>query len=127
MSSPIDRNVRAFNRDIDTNEGYRYTTNARLSSYLANKRLTDATLKLVDFSNKKVVDIGCGDGAYTLELYDRGHPTSVHGIDPAEKAIDVARSHIGDRQVTFAVENAYSLPYADKVYDIAYLRGVLHH
>src|SRR5205809_102151 len=36
-----------FDRDVELNEGYRYTTNAPLSSRLANDRLTDATLELV--------------------------------------------------------------------------------
>ena len=119
--------VDAFNRDIVTHAGYLYTTNARLSSYMANRRLTDATLAIADFRGKRVLDIGCGDGTYTLELFDRGQPSSIHGVDPAHEAIRIAEQKIGGRQISFEVHSAYALPHEDDSFDIAYLRGVLHH
>ena len=45
----MDVNSEAFNRDVVDNGGYRYTTNARLSSHLANRRFTAATLAVADF------------------------------------------------------------------------------
>jgi ubiquinone/menaquinone biosynthesis C-methylase UbiE len=127
MQLPLDKNVNTFNEDVDENQGYRYTTNAQLSSKMANERLTKASLAITDLSGKHVIDIGCGDGTYTFEIYDRGKIAHIHGVDPAEKAIEYAKSNVMDRQATFAVENAYALPYADNTYDVAYLRGVLHH
>jgi ubiquinone/menaquinone biosynthesis C-methylase UbiE len=127
MQLPLDKNVNTFNEDVDENQGYRYTTNAQLSSKMANKRLSDASLAITNFAGTNVIDIGCGDGTYTFEIYDRGKVARIHGIDPADKAVEFAQSNAGDRQATFAVENAYALPYADKAYDVAYLRGVLHH
>lgn len=58
-----------FDIDATLNGGYIYTTQARLSSIVANHRLTQATLNSVNFTGKKVIDIGCGDGVYTFELY----------------------------------------------------------
>lgn len=116
-----------FNRDVERNAGYLYTTNASLSSHLANRRLTDATLATVDFRAKRVIDIGCGDGTYTVELFDRGQPRSIHGTDPAQAAIDSAREKIGARQIEFDVCSAYELPWEVGSFDIAHLRGVLHH
>lgn len=117
----------AFNRDVQQNTGYLYTTNASLSSELSNRRLTDATLAAVDFRQKRVVDIGCGDGTYTIDLFDRGHPCSIHGTDPARAAIIAAREKIGARQIEFDVHSAYALPWADNAFDLAHVRGVLHH
>ena len=57
-----------FDRDVALNEGYRYTTNAPLSSRLANDRLTDATLDLVPLAGRSLIDVGCGDGTYTADL-----------------------------------------------------------
>lgn len=127
MNPKLKSNIDAFNRDITINSGYIYTTQARLSSQMANRRLTDATLEISELRGKRVLDIGCGDGTYTLELCDRGQPASIHGVDLAQEAIKIAQEKIGDRNITFAVSSAYQLPLADNSFDIAYLRGVLHH
>jgi len=58
----INPNVEVFNRDVASNEGYRYTTNIRLSSQLATQRSTDMILGLERFADRTVVDVGCGDG-----------------------------------------------------------------
>jgi len=121
------RNVAAFDHDATENLGYLYTTNAQLSSILANRRLTDMTSVLADFSGKRVIDIGCGDGIYTVELHTLHKPASIHGIDPVASAIEIAQSRTAGQAITFSVENAYDLPFADDSFDIAYLRGVLHH
>lgn len=119
--------VNAFNRDVKENRGYLYTTNTRLSSVLANRRLTDAALAIADFCGKKVLDIGCGDGTYTLELFERGKAACVHGIDLAEEAVRIAREKAGSRPVTFEVRGMEALPYVRDSFDIAHVRGVLHH
>ena len=119
--------VDAFAADAATNQGYLYTTNARLSSRLANRRLTDAVLAVADFRGRRVLDMGCGDGTYTHELAEVGEVASIHGIDPAEEAVKVARAKPGHGPVDFAVSSAYALPYRDDSFDIAVLRGVLHH
>jgi ubiquinone/menaquinone biosynthesis C-methylase UbiE len=71
--------------------------------------------------------VGCGDGSYTVELHDRGRPSVLHGIDPASAAIAAARQRAGGRAIEFRVGSAYDLPYGADGFDIAYLRGVLHH
>lgn len=117
----------AFDRDVAHNSGYLYTTNARLSSRMANRRLSDVTLALADWKGKKVVDIGCGDGAYSLELLQRGKIGELWGVDPAAEAIVIAQKRAGNLAATFAAHDAYHLPFADNQFDIAHLRGVLHH
>lgn len=127
MERGADAKAEAFNRDAACRGGYVYTTNARLSSILANRRLTDAALSAVDFRGKNVLDIGCGDGTYTVALYDLGRPAAIHGIDPAEEAVAVACRKINGRPITFSTGSAYALPYDANQFDIAHLRGVLHH
>lgn len=116
-----------FNQDVDRNQGYLYTTNAGLSSYLANKRLTDAALGSFGFKDKNVLDVGCGDGTYTFELYDRGGPRAMVGVDPAASAVSLANKKIEKRSIQFVVHSAEKLPFADRSFDLAHLRGVLHH
>jgi SAM-dependent methyltransferase len=124
---PMDPSVDPFTADIATNAGYLYTTNARLSSRLANRRLTEASLAVADFGGRRLIDIGCGDGTFTVEVFDAGGAASVTGLDPAETAVRVARKKVGDRPINFTVGSAFDLPYPDGSFDLAYLRGVLHH
>lgn len=127
MNATKDPSVAAFNRDVSANRGYLYTTNATLSSAMANRRLTDAALSATDIRGKRVLDMGCGDGTYTLDLCDRGRPASMYGIDPARGAIDIALERTGDRPIRFEVQSADSLDFPADSFDVAHLRGVLHH
>lgn len=119
--------VDPFAADAAANQGYIYTTNAGLSSRLANRRLTEATLAVHDFTGARVVDMGCGDGTYTHELAEVADIAGVQGIDPAAEAVKVARDKTTRPNVTFAVSSAYDMPYAADSFDVALLRGVLHH
>jgi SAM-dependent methyltransferase len=121
------REVEPFSMDAATNDGYVYTTNAPLSSRLANQRLTDATLGLADFGSKRVVDVGCGDGTYDREILALANPAVIIGIDPAKEAVEIARRKAGDPRLMFSASSASALPFADNSFDIAHLRGVLHH
>ena len=98
-----------------------------MSSRIANRRHSDAILAALDFRGKRVIDIGCGDGTYSVELYDRGRPVRVDGIDPAARAVETARKKAGARNITFEVGSAYEISRDDNSFDIAHLRGVLHH
>lgn len=119
--------VESFDRDAAHNRGYLYTTNARLSSQLANRRLTEAALGAMDFRGKRILDVGCGDGTYTVELLEKGSPASVYGFDPAQEAIAIAREKVAGRPITFATHDAYAVPLESNSFDVAVLRGVLHH
>ena len=114
-----------FERDVELNEGYRYTTNAPLSSRLANERLTDATLELVSLAGRTLIDVGCGDGTYTSELARRGSPAEVVGIDPSPGAVEVAARRYPD--LRFEVGDAGWLESTAERFDVAVARGVLHH
>ncbi len=123
---PVDR-FGPFERDIAVSGRFVYTGH-RLSSRLANARITAAVLAAADFDGARVIDIGCGDGTYSIEVAALARPVLVHGVDPAAGAIDVARTIAGaDPRVSFEVGSAYALPHAVDAFDVAVLRGVLHH
>jgi len=127
MNPVPDKNIEVFNEDIRSHSAYIYASNTRLSMRYANKRSTDASLALYPFAGKKVIDIGCGDGTFTIELFDHAKPASILGCDGAEEAIRSARQKIDDRKITFETANAYSLPFPDDSFDVAYVRAILHH
>ena len=124
--SEVKKNVDVFNADVESNQGYRYTTNSAFSSIVSNRRLTRATLDNIPAGVKTVIDVGCGDGTYTAELA-RARPDLVFsGADPASKAISLARKNYPG--IDFFVANILNREsFNSKSYDLAVIRGVLHH
>ncbi|KQT85786.1 methylase [Aurantimonas sp. Leaf443] len=70
-----------------------------------------------------VLDIGCGRGALSRSLADRGFAT--RGVEPGEAAIRAARETAPD--LTFDAAVAEKLPYADESFDAAIFVNSLHH
>lgn len=116
-----------FNQDAAHNHGYLYSTNASLSSHLANQRLTDLTLEALQLRGKRVLDIGCGDGVYSRAIQQLGQPRTLIAGDVAEQAVRLAQQNSTGHQVRYLINSAYELPFAEKAFEIALLRGVLHH
>lgn len=122
------QNVEVFGRDAAAG-GYVYAQGDRLSSRRSNERMTRAILAALDFRGRRVLDLGCGDGTYTLELLRRGGAAEVLGVDPAQAAIERARANAqgGDGAgVRYEVGNIYDLGGFGR-HEVAVLRGVLHH
>jgi 2-polyprenyl-3-methyl-5-hydroxy-6-metoxy-1,4-benzoquinol methylase len=120
------KNVSVFNSDVLENKGYRYTQNAPYSSVVANLRQTQETLKLLDKDAKTLVDIGCGDGTYTAEIAHARPDLRVTGFDPAAAAVSLAKEK--HPNIDFRVANLLDFSSMPKEqFDIAVIRGVLHH
>jgi SAM-dependent methyltransferase len=73
------------------------------------------------------VDVGCGDGFYTIRFWDLAQPKSMVGVDPAGHAIAVANTNKGNRPVKFLVGDAHELPFPDNSFDLALVQSILHH
>jgi ubiquinone/menaquinone biosynthesis C-methylase UbiE len=121
------KNVDVFDRDAERNEGYVYTKSPRLSCRLATQRLTDAILATGRLRDRSVLDIGCGDGFFTIRFWDKAQPKSMVGLDPAGHAIAIANTNKENRPVQFLVGDAHHLPFPDDSFDLALLQGILHH
>jgi SAM-dependent methyltransferase len=121
-------NVSVFNRDVVEKGFYAYT-GERFSAMLANKRITEALAALYPIKGKRLLDLGCGDGTYSLELLRLGADFVV-GIDPSEAAVTAA-SRKSDQmgfagKARFETGNIYDLS-LNEHFDGIVLRGVLHH
>jgi ubiquinone/menaquinone biosynthesis C-methylase UbiE len=134
MNSPEDfhpraanKNVDVFNRDASSNEGYLYTKNERLSCHLATQRSTDAILATGELAGRSILDMGCGDGFYSIRFWDLAKPKSFTGIDSAESAIAVANVNKGARAIQFAPGDAHRVPFEDDSFDLALIQSILHH
>ncbi|MEM0948259.1 MAG: bifunctional 2-polyprenyl-6-hydroxyphenol methylase/3-demethylubiquinol 3-O-methyltransferase UbiG [Pseudomonadota bacterium] len=81
----------------------------------------------IDWHGKRVLDLGCAGGFMAEALAMRG--AVVTGIDPAEGAIQAARSHAATEghTITYDVGVGEALPYADQSFDAVVCVDVLEH
>jgi 2-polyprenyl-3-methyl-5-hydroxy-6-metoxy-1,4-benzoquinol methylase len=121
----LKKNVNQFNEDASSREGYSYSTNASYSSKIANQRMTEAIFKNIPIEAKTLIDVGCGDGVYTQELSERYPQFKIIGIDAAEKAIVIAKKNYP--KIDFLLADVTERFLADKFFDVAVIRGLLHH
>jgi ubiquinone/menaquinone biosynthesis C-methylase UbiE len=76
--------------------------------------------------NAEGFDLGCGSGRWAMKVAPR--IGLLHCIDPAGKALDVARRRLGKLpNVRFHQAGAGNLPLAEASQDFGYSLGVLHH
>ena len=113
-----------FDNDIIRSNGYLYTNKTKLSCCLSNHRIQDALLNLVELKAKKIIDLGCGDGTFTQTLLIK-NPDFVLGVDLAVQAIKYARKKYSS--LAFKIMDIYDLKFSKHYFDVAVLRGVLHH
>jgi len=85
--------------------------------------------KIADDMNKEstVLEVACGTGRATLEIAKQAN--KVYAIDISSQMIDVARKNIkekGINNIELSVEDAYSLPFDNEMFDIVICINSLH-
>jgi 2-polyprenyl-3-methyl-5-hydroxy-6-metoxy-1,4-benzoquinol methylase len=126
MDAHKEKNIDNFNRDVDDGGSYQYT-GSKLSAVFLNRNISRALASAYPYKGASVIDLGCGDGAYTPEYAAMGAAT-VLGIDPAASAVGAAerRARENNLNVRYMVGDIYDLQIKER-FDCAVLRGVLHH
>ena len=71
----------------------------------------------------KILDAGCGGGAYVEFLSHKGH--EVTGIDKYDEFLKVAREQ--GREGNYVQGDLTNLPFADKAFDCTFCFDVLEH
>lgn len=130
-----EKNISSFNKDISNNGSYTYTTENIYSALIANQRLSAEVIRMIKKyfkKNIKILDIGCGDGTYTLELYKAVKPKQITGFDFAENGIKLANEKLKEaknKSVKFKTCDIYNIDkkFGKEKYDVAVARGILHH
>jgi SAM-dependent methyltransferase len=64
------------------------------------------------------LDVGCGTGALSETILAQTAPAAVHGIDPSEGYLALAREQVRDARVQFEVGDARQLSIATATYDV---------
>lgn len=76
-----------------------------------------------DFTGKKVLEIGCGEGDLALSISDL-QPSRVIACDYSQNAINIANSKKGKKNVQFLFDNWKNI---NEQFDIIIMEGVLEH
>jgi SAM-dependent methyltransferase len=85
-------------------------------------------LDQIDFRNKRVLEIGLGQGADGEQMIRRGAIWS--GLDLTQESVARVRTRLSLRRLLFErVEcgSVLSMPFASRSFDIVFSHGVLHH
>ena len=77
---------------------------------------------------KRVLEVGCGNGATTAMLLEHLRPSEHVGVDPAQGLIDRAVARYADRpEVSFALGNASDTGQEAGVFDVVVVHTVFSH
>jgi tRNA (mo5U34)-methyltransferase len=93
-----------------------------------NKIKWDRINKMVDFNNKKILDLGCSDGYFSCKSLEAG-AKQVSGIDLDPLRIEKAnfvKSIYNYTNVFFSVKDVYKIDLDKEKYDIILCLGLLH-
>lgn len=96
------------------------------ASLLNNYYERPAMLDLLgDVVGRRILDVGCGSGALSVALRERG--AEVVGFDASAAMIDVARERLGDEADLRVADLGDPLPYNDAAFDDVAASLVLHY
>lgn len=84
-------------------------------------RYGSSLLDMIEGENLSVLDLGCGNGALTKKLTDKGH--CAVGVDASEEFLGIARRNYPD--LRFIKGDAVSFS-ADREYDVVFSNAVFH-
>lgn len=103
---------------FDRYDNYRYSTESHILGNLDD----------IDFKEKRVLEIGLGQGADAEQIVRRGGIFS--GVDLTDEAVKRTKMRFSLKGLNYErIEqaNALDLPFADDSFDIVFSHGVLHH
>ena len=107
--------------DLD-NGDFWYWTSAAGRERLKRRQQVFASQLTPDMN---VLELGCGSGDFTKALAET--KARITAVDISPNLIACARKKVPDTNVSFKVENAYELNYADNTFDAVVGNSILHH
>ncbi|MFA6397598.1 MAG: class I SAM-dependent methyltransferase [Candidatus Paceibacterota bacterium] len=82
--------------------------------------------KKIDLKNKRVLEIGCGDGFRTKQI-SKNKGVKIIAIDPDKKNILSARKNFSSKNIKYIILNAENLAFKLKSFDVVIFTLSLHH
>ncbi|MFW5726539.1 MAG: TIGR04290 family methyltransferase [bacterium] len=82
-----------------------------------------------DLSGKKVLDVGCNAGFYSIQLARRGAEVTAIDLDPhyLRQAAWIAAQFGLEERIQFSLQQVYDLAHEEEKYDLVWFMGVFYH
>jgi 2-polyprenyl-3-methyl-5-hydroxy-6-metoxy-1,4-benzoquinol methylase len=107
-----------------------YTVELEIASAFHRRRI-ELTIELAQEAISivqgipRILDLGCGQGHITQELYQKLNYTELSGLDCSISAIEYAHDHF--HGIDFAVGDAYEAPYTKGYFDLVVCNNLWEH
>ena len=97
--------------------------------YMYRRKRLLTEMKDIDFRGKRVLDIGCGDGYYSVYFKQKFRNAYICGIDISEEMVHLARqrARAGSVDVKFSLTDGKNLAFKSRIFDLVYIFAVLQH
>jgi len=86
----------------------------------------DVLINQDDLRNKKILDIGCGFGAFLIYALEKG-AKEVSGMEVSEQDLKTAKNSLKSKNVILKEGSAINLPFPDNYFDTVVSFEVLEH
>ena len=119
----------SMKKDSKTAEAFANSwNNLPLGSVYSDKQVQDwlLPLKEKDFKNKRVLELGCGNGSFLLHIIN-WEPLYLEGVDLGDSVISAKKNLEITHKKNWDIIQADLTEYKGKNFDIVYCIGVLHH
>jgi SAM-dependent methyltransferase len=88
----------------------------------------EAATTMYDFTDKRVLDVGCGFGDFYDYLVEQDQqPAEYYGVEISERVLEIAREEHASQHCTFERRNVLVTPFEGEQFDIAVEFGILNY
>jgi len=92
-----------------------------------NEKSMEFIKKHISYSDKNILEVGCGHGQMTHWLARELPNTSVIGVDISDEQLSICRSEYNEMNLSFINHDFSIAPLSNKKFDLVYLRFILLH
>lgn len=89
----------------------------------------DTLARMGDLNGKRILDVGCGTGTFSIMIKKRFPDAEAVGLDGDPQILEIARSKAEKSGVKIRFEQgmSFGLPYPDASFDVVLTSMMLHH
>ncbi len=113
-----------------------YDNEAFLKNYLSRRNRAESPNNTIELpvlldmigevNDQKVLDLGCGDGAFGKELFERG-AAFYEGVEGSVRMAALAEEQLAGKNSRISRSSLETWPFPERKYDLAVSRLVLHY
>lgn len=127
--STVEEIRQRFDADVERFSNLETGQSATVDAPLAMELVTQAAATVTPHA-KRLLDVGCGAGNYSLKLLERLPGLDVTLVDLSRPMLDRARQRVGAKTtgvVTTLQADLRSLDFGEETFDVIVAAAVLHH